>query len=77
MDDFKGVFSKSAICWYYFFISSEKIKLDILCDSQLIHIKCQALFSAKNKFKLYKIVKMPSTAILHGTFIRINFAQLK
>ena len=45
---------------YYF---SERIRLGISCESsasQVIHMKCQALFSQKNKNK----TKMSSTAVV-------------
>ena len=36
--------------FFFFFFFSEKISLDISCES--IHIKCQDLFSLKNKKKI-------------------------
>ena len=46
--------------WHsFFFFFSEKTHLDISCESsawQMIHMKCQDLFSLKNKKKIKKIV---------------------
>ena len=42
------------IFYYFFFIFSEKTSLDFSCELfawQMIHMKCQDLFSRKNKKK--------------------------
>ena len=52
----------------FFFIFSEKTSLDISCDSsvkQTIHMKCQDLYSLKNKKNKIK-KKMPSAAVVIG-----------
>ena len=44
---------------YFFIFFSEKIRLDISCESfarQRIHMKLQALFSLKNKCKKIKVL---------------------
>ena len=51
--------------FYYF---SEKIRLGVSCKlstRQLIHMKCQAVFSLKNK---YKKIKMSSATVVISTF---------
>ena len=51
---------------YFFFVFSEKIRLDISCESsalQRIHMKYQALFSSKEESKK---IKVSSAAILLG-----------
>ena len=51
----------------------EKIRLDISCESsamQRIHMKCEALFSLKDKIDK-KIIKLSSAAILLGS-LRVN-----
>ena len=53
---------------YFFIFFSEKIRLDISCESsarQRIHIKNQALFSLKDKSKK---IKMSSAAIFEFLF---------
>ena len=45
------------ILFYFFFFFSEKTSLDISCESsvwQMIHMKCQDLFSLKNKKKIFE-----------------------
>ena len=45
------------IFFYFFFIFSEKTSLDISCElsaKQTIHMKCQDLFSLKNKRKNFE-----------------------
>ena len=62
--------------FFFYFYFSEKTSLDILCES--IHMKCQDLFSLKNKKKKKK---MSSAAVVIGT-LRVNilstteFAQI-
>ena len=49
---------------FFFFYFSEKTSLDISCESsawQMIHLKCQDLFSLKNKRK-----KLLSAAVVIG-----------
>ena len=51
----------------FFFFFSEKTSLDISCESsakQMIHMKCQDLFSLKKKKKKKK--KMSSAAVVIG-----------
>ena len=55
------------IVFFYYF--SEKIKLGISCESsarQMIHMKCQALFSLKKKIKIK--TEMLSAAVVISTF---------
>ena len=35
----------------YIFYFSEKTSIDISCESQMIHMKCQDMFSSENKKK--------------------------
>ena len=56
----------------FFFYFSEKTSLDISCESsawQMIHMKCQDLFSLKKKKK--KKIECRLLQILHGT-LRFN-----
>ena len=56
---------------YFFFYFSEKTSIDISCESsawQMIHMKCQDLFSLKNNKKKIEYLLLQ---ILLGTF-RVN-----
>ena len=49
----------------YFFYFSEKTSLDISCESsawQMIHMKCQDLFSLKNKKKIFRMLSATNFA---------------
>ena len=67
----KGLSKTAAEHAYNYF--SEEIRLGISCDSspsQLIHMKCQALFSLKNTKKKKKKKKM--TAVVVISTLRVN-----
>ena len=54
---------------------SEKIRLVISCESsakQMIHMKCQVLFSLKN---INKQIKMLSAAVMIST-LKVNLMQI-
>ena len=62
--------------FFFFFFFPEKTSLDISCESsakQMIHMKCQDLFSLKNKKKKKK---MSSAAVVIDA-LRVKFCCLQ
>ena len=57
--------------FFFFFFFSEETSIDISCAKQMIHMKCQDLFSLKNKKKKLSYAAVVIGALRVKTAIKI------